>query len=112
MNIKVFISYLIINVPVFIFLFISSIFLFFSLYFKNFWFLIGGWQCFSAAVMLTIDFYQRKRNNFNRMLLAFQRDKKPSKAVQTLKQTICGFFVLTALKYRLKKTIFNILSVF
>ena len=105
MKIKRYISYLIINIPVFIFFFLGLFFLTASLMVKNLWLLIGVWWALSGAIMLIIDFIKRKRDEFFRLLLIFEKDKRSERLKNNLKQTICGLCILLALKYRLKNGI-------
>ncbi|HOV14083.1 MAG TPA: hypothetical protein PK771_07355 [Spirochaetota bacterium] len=105
MNLKKIVSYLIINIPVFLFILVGVLFLAVSLISKNLWFLIGIWWSISGAVMLSIDFVKRKKNEFYRLLEIFKNDKQVDRLKNNLKQTICGFSLLMALKYRLKSGI-------
>lgn len=98
-----FISYFIINVPVFLFIITSIVFLFLTLSLNKFFFLFGVWWSLSGAIVLFIDFLKNKRKKFFRLLILFQKGEDLKKLKNNLKQTLCGFFLLLALKYRLSK---------
>ena len=98
-----FISYLIINIPFFLFLIVAILFLLLSILLKKILFLFGVWWALSGAIMLEIDFLKRKKKNFLRLLILFQKRKENEKLKNNLKQTLCGLSVLWALKYRLNK---------